>query len=34
MPPEVGNLIVPDVATSNHGLGDARLYDCLFSDDW
>ena len=34
MPPEVGNLIVPDVATNNRGLGEARLYDCLLSDEW
>jgi hypothetical protein len=34
MPPEVGNVIVPDVVTSNCGLGQARVYDCLLSDDW
>jgi hypothetical protein len=34
MPPEVGNVIVPDVATNTCMLGEARLYDCLFSDQW
>jgi hypothetical protein len=34
MPPEVGNVIVPDVATNHRRLGQARLYDCLLSDDW
>jgi hypothetical protein len=34
MPPEVGNVTVADVATNNRGLGEARLYDCLLSDDW
>lgn len=34
MPPEVGNVIVPDVATNHRRLGEARLYDCLLSDDW
>ena len=33
MPPEVGKVIVPDVATDRRGLGEATLYDCLFSDD-
>lgn len=34
MPPEIGKLVVPDVATDLPGLGEATLYDCLFSDDW
>jgi hypothetical protein len=34
MPPEIGNVIVPDVATNNCGLGEARIYDCLLVDGW
>jgi hypothetical protein len=34
MPPVVGNIIVPDVATERRALGEARLYDCLLSDSW
>jgi hypothetical protein len=34
MPPEVGRVIVPDVATHLRMLGQATLYDCLFSDQW
>jgi hypothetical protein len=36
MPPEVGTLPVPDVSVTQRGLGKARLYDCLFTDqhDW
>jgi hypothetical protein len=34
MPPEVGNIIVPDVSTDGRNIGEARLYDCLFSDRW
>jgi hypothetical protein len=34
MPPEVGSVIVPDVATDHRILGEATLYDCLFSDRW
>jgi hypothetical protein len=34
MPPEVGKVIVPDVSTNSRALGEATLYDCLFSDDW
>lgn len=34
MPPEVGRVIVPDVATNHRLLGNATLYDCLFSDNW
>jgi len=32
MPPEVGIHLVPDVATNLRQLGEARLFDCLFSD--
>jgi hypothetical protein len=34
MAPEVGKVVVPDVATNRRLLGEAALYDCLFSDDW
>jgi hypothetical protein len=34
MPPEVGNIIVPDVATNLRLMGQATLYDCLLGDDW
>jgi hypothetical protein len=34
MPPEVGNVVVPDVATNLRVLGEATLYDCLLSDYW
>ena len=34
MPPEVGNILVPDVATNLRLLGEATLYDCLLSDQW
>ena len=34
MPPEIGTTIVPDVSTGLRGLGDATLYDCLFSEHW
>jgi hypothetical protein len=34
MPPDIGNVIVADVATNMRALGEARLYDCLLSDDW
>jgi hypothetical protein len=34
MPPEIGEVIVADVATNLRSLGEATLYDCLLSDDW
>lgn len=34
MPPEVGRVIVPDVSTDVQPLGEATLYDCLFTDNW
>jgi hypothetical protein len=33
MPQEIGTVLVPDVSTDRRTLGEARLYDCLFSDD-
>ncbi|MGK3998164.1 hypothetical protein [Sorangium sp. So ce1024] len=32
MPPDVGTVLVPDVATTLRIPGEVRLYDCLFSD--
>ncbi len=32
MPPEVGNVVVPDVVAGNKGMGEATLYHCLFTD--
>jgi hypothetical protein len=34
MPPEIGNVIVPDVVAGNQALGKTTLYHCLFTDDW
>ncbi|MFO0590275.1 MAG: hypothetical protein U0441_22215 [Polyangiaceae bacterium] len=34
LPPDVGNIVVPDVATNLRLLGEATLYDCLLSDQW
>lgn len=34
MAPEIGRVIVPDVATCFRRMGEARIYDCLLSDDW
>jgi hypothetical protein len=31
MPPDIGNTIVPDVASSLRWFGEASLYDCLVS---
>jgi hypothetical protein len=33
MPPEVGKVIVPDVATGVRWSGQATISDCLMSDD-
>lgn len=33
MPPELGKVIVPDVATNLRSIGEATLYDCLLSDN-
>jgi hypothetical protein len=34
MPPEVGRIVVPDVATNHRRIGQATLYDCLLNDSW
>jgi hypothetical protein len=34
MSPEVAAVVVPDVATSSRQLGEATIYDCLFTDDY
>lgn len=34
MPLQIGKVNVPDVATDGRRLGEATLYDCLFSEDW
>ena len=34
MPPEVGRVVVPDVATNHRRIGEATLYDCLLNDSW
>lgn len=33
LPPEIGLVPVPDVVTGNRGLGEATLFDCLFTDN-
>jgi hypothetical protein len=30
----VGNVIVGDVSTESRLFWEARIYDCLMSDDW
>ncbi|WP_437618779.1 hypothetical protein [Sorangium sp. So ce1151] len=32
MPPEIGTILVPDVAVNLRNLGEATLYDCLFTE--
>jgi hypothetical protein len=34
MPPEVGNIIVPDVVAGNQFMGETTLFHCLFTDAW
>lgn len=34
MPPEIGNIVVPDVMAGNQELGKATLYHCFFTDSW
>jgi hypothetical protein len=34
MPPELGNVIVPDVLVGNQSLGKGTLFHCLFTDAW
>jgi hypothetical protein len=33
MPPEIGTQVIPDVRTNHREVGEARLYDCLFTDE-
>jgi hypothetical protein len=34
MPPEIGNIVVPDVVAGNKFMGKTTLYHCLFTDTW
>lgn len=34
MPPEIGNIVVPDVVAGVKPLGKTTLYHCLFTDAW
>jgi hypothetical protein len=34
IPPEIGDVVVPDVAVDGVGMGKARIYDCLLSSYW
>ena len=34
MPPEIGNIIVPEVETASRRSGEATIYTCLMSDQW
>jgi hypothetical protein len=34
MPPDIGNIVVPDVMAGNQELGKATLYHCFFTDSW
>ncbi|APR83283.1 Hypothetical protein A7982_08632 [Minicystis rosea] len=34
LPREIGEVVVPEVATSIRAMGEATIYDCLLSDDW
>lgn len=33
MPPEIGTRVISDVKTNHRDIGEARLYDCLFTDE-
>ncbi len=33
LPPEIGTQIISDVTTNRREVGEARLYDCLFTDE-
>lgn len=33
MPPEIGTQVIADVKTNHRDVGEARLYDCLFTDE-
>ena len=34
MPPDIGNIVVPDVMAGNQAIGRATLYQCFFTDAW
>jgi hypothetical protein len=34
IPPEIGNVVVPDVALDTVPLGEVTIYDCLLSAQW
>lgn len=34
MPPNIGNIVVPDVMAGNQRIGKATLYHCFFTDAW
>lgn len=34
IPPEIGDLVVPDVALDTRHMGEATIYDCLLSTQW
>lgn len=34
IPPELGNVVVPDVALDTVSLGEATIYNCLLSTHW
>jgi hypothetical protein len=34
IPPELGNVVVPDVALDCRNFGEATVYDCLLSTEW
>jgi hypothetical protein len=33
LPPEIGNMLVPDVTPGNREAGKGTIYDCIFSDN-
>ncbi len=34
IPPEIGDILVPDVCPGFRDFGEATIYDCLFSSEW
>lgn len=34
MPPNIGNIVVPDVMAGNQELGKVTIYHCFFTDSW
>ena len=34
LPPEIGNIVVPDVVAGNQSMGQTTLFHCLFTDTW